>query len=349
MYNQKTKNKPKNLMTKDEVIVLGIETSCDEMAVSVVRNGKDVLSDILYSQTDVHSLYGGVVPEIASRAHTDKIIPLIDSALFEAGLSLMDIDAIAVTTNPGLIGALIVGVSAAKALSYAGNIPLIGVNHIEGHICANFVGNNSLEPPFVAVVVSGGHTAIYQVSDYTSYTYLGGTSDDAIGECFDKVARVLGLPYPGGPQIDKLSKTGQATISLYKDKKSVRDDLMLSYSGLKTAAINYLHNAKQKGETVALNDFCASLTVAAVDLLVDTAILAAKKVGLRTIALAGGVAANGYLRSRLLEVAGRDNIKVSIPPLRYCTDNAVMIASRAYYSIKKGQNLCGLDLNAGLV
>jgi len=363
MYKQRITKKFSKLQSQPIVTVLGIETSCDETAISIVRNGTEVVSDILYSQADTHSIYGGVVPEIASRAHAEKIIPLVETVLGGAKLTLGDIDAIAVTTNPGLIGALIVGVSAAKALSYAAQIPLVSVNHIEGHICANFLecepnsqatsgeynSHTAPAPPFVAVVVSGGHTAIYRVDDYTVYTYLGGTSDDAIGECFDKVARVLGLPYPGGPEIDRRAKLGSPSISLYKKPKVVRSDHKLSYSGLKTAAINYLHNIKQKGETVDINDFCASLTAAAVDLLIDTVISATLKSGLDTIAIAGGVAANSYLRDKLPKIAETHGISVKIPPLKHCTDNAAMIASRAYYSIKKGQDLCDLDLNAGIV
>ena len=383
MYNNITKQKFDDLKKKNTVTVLAIETSCDETAVSIVRNGTIVLSDILYSQIDTHSVFGGVVPEIASRAHAEKILPLIDASLKEAKLTFSDIDALAVTYTPGLVGALLVGVSAAKALSFAYNIPLIKVNHIEGHICANFLsGNVLLKPPFCAVVVSGGHTAIYNVTDYTTYNYIGGTTDDAIGEAFDKVARFLNLPYPGGPQIDKLAQKGQANISFFKNQKTVSPDFKLSYSGLKTAVINYIHNFNQrfchgdggiakikayknpskvacknfgntsvpvtKSAEINMSDLCASFTATACDLLIETVISAAKKHNLNTIALAGGVAANTYLRTNLPKTAEKHNISVVIPPLRFCTDNAAMIASRAYFAIKKGQDLAGLDLNAGI-
>ena len=349
MHTDIIKHKFDGLKNKDNVIVLAIETSCDETAVSIVRNGTNVLSDILYSQIDMHSVFGGVVPEIASRAHAEKILPLVDTSLKEAKLTFFDIDAIAVTYAPGLVGALLVGVSAAKALSFAYNIPLIKVNHIEGHICANFLDSkNSLKPPFCAVVVSGGHTAIYNVTDYTSYTYIGGTTDDAIGEAFDKVARFLNLPYPGGPQIDKLAQKGQANINFFKNQKTANSDFKLSYSGLKTAVINYIHGMRQKGEKIHLLNLCASFTATAFDLLINTAIAAAKKYNLNTIVLAGGVAANTYLRTNIPKIAEKHNITVVIPPLRFCTDNAAMIASRAYYAVKKGQDLAGLDLNAGI-
>ncbi|MCL2370852.1 MAG: tRNA (adenosine(37)-N6)-threonylcarbamoyltransferase complex transferase subunit TsaD [Firmicutes bacterium] len=350
MYTSNTKEKFDKLIGRDNITILGIETSCDETAVSIVRNGTTVLSDILFSQIDTHSIFGGVVPEIASRAHAEKILPLIDSALKDAKLTFNDIDAIAVTYAPGLVGALLVGVSVAKSLSFAYNIPLIKVNHIEGHICANFLGANSnLVPPFCAVVVSGGHTAIYNVKDYVTYEYLGGTTDDAIGEAFDKVARFLNLPYPGGPQIDKLAQSGQANINFFKNQKSISSEFKLSYSGLKTAVINYIHGMRQRGEDINLPDLCASFTATACDLLIDTVVAAAKKHKLKTIALAGGVAANTYLRTNLPIVASKQNISVVIPPHKYCTDNAAMIASRAYFAIKKGQDIAGLDLNAGIV
>lgn len=333
------------LKDKKDVYVLGIESSCDETAASVVKNGREVLSNVISTQIAIHRLYGGVVPEVASRNHTLAVIDVVDKAVKDAGITMDDVDAIAVTYGAGLIGALLVGVSAAKALAYSLNKPLIKVNHIEGHISANFVQFKELQPPFIALVASGGHTNIVKVEDYGTYRLLGGTTDDAIGEAFDKVARLLGLPYPGGPEIDRLSKEGQANITFFKPS-GVKADYSVSYSGLKTAVVNYLHNKEQKGEPVNKADVCASMTKSAVDMLVNTAIKATKEHGGDKIVLAGGVACNSYLRAKIKEEGENLGLKVYYPAPVLCTDNAVMIASRAYFSIRNGENLASLDLNA---
>ncbi len=343
MYIQKTSDKFNKLKGGDPV-VMGIESSCDETAVAIVK-GRQVLANIVASQIDIHRAYGGVVPEVASRSHTDVIITCVDDALNEAKLTLDDIDCIGVTYGAGLIGALLVGVSTAKALALSKDIPLVKVNHIEGHICANYIGTK-LEPPFVSLVASGGHTSIYKVSGYNDYEVLGATRDDAIGEAFDKVARLLGLPYPGGPQVDRLSKQGKPTIKFYKHTKGVNPDLSLSYSGLKTAVVNYIHNLRQRGEEPNAPDVCASFTVEAVDLLVDTTLEAARRSGLKTIALAGGVAANTYLRDRLKSEGEKRGFTVLFPPLELCTDNAAMIAMRAYFSAVENRNYADMSLNA---
>lgn len=342
MYNV-TKQFEK-LKNKENVTVLAIESSCDETAVAVVKNGREVLANVISTQIEIHRRFGGVVPEVASRNHTLAIISAVDEALKKSGMSFDDIDAIAVTYGAGLIGALLVGVSSAKALAYSLNKPLIKVNHIEGHICANYVEHKDLEPPFVALVASGGHTNIVKVNDYTEFELLGSTTDDAIGEAFDKVARLLGLPYPGGPEIDRLSKQGEANISFFT-KKGVKADYSLSYSGLKTAVVNYLHNKEQKNEEINKADVCASMTKCAVDMLVDTAVSAVENSGLKTVVLAGGVACNSYLREKMKTEGEKCGFNVYYPAPILCTDNAVMIGSRAYYAIKRGEDLAGLDLN----
>lgn len=343
MYTQRTSDKFARLIGGDPT-VLAIESSCDETAVAILK-GRKVLSDVVASQIEIHRKYGGVVPEVASREHTSVILDCVDKALSMAGLSIGDIDCIGVTYGAGLIGALLVGVSAAKAICLAKDIPLIKVNHIEGHICANYIATD-LEPPFISLVASGGHTAVYKVGGYNDYEILGGTKDDAIGEAFDKVARLLGLPYPGGPQVDKLAKLGSPTIKFYKHNKGVNADLSLSYSGLKTAVVNYIHNMEQRGEEVNAPDICASFTAEAVDLLVDTTIEATRRSGLKTIALAGGVAANSYLRDKLASEGAKDGFEVVYPPLGLCTDNAAMIAMRAYFSAVQGKDFADMTLNA---
>ena len=344
MYD--TTEKFNGLRTKPRVTVLGIESSCDETAAAVVVNGREIKSNVIASQVPIHRRFGGVVPEVASRNHTMAVGNVVDEALKNAGVTLSDMDAIAVTYGAGLVGALLVGVTAAKALSYATGIPLVKVNHIEGHVAANFAAFPELEPPFLALVASGGHTLILDVAGYNDYRCLGSTRDDAIGEAFDKTARLLGLPYPGGPEIDRLAKKGKNNIVFFHDKKSVNDDFSLSYSGLKTAVVNYIHTARQRGDEIVVEDVCASLTHTAVDLLVDNALVAAKRTGRDTIVLAGGVASNSYLRESLLTRGEAEGKRVLFPPPILCTDNAVMIAARAYFSIKDGQNLAGLDLNA---
>ncbi len=340
------KQKFDNLKNKDDAIILGIESSCDETASAVVRGGREVLSNVILSQIEIHKRFGGVVPEVASRNHTLALPNVVDESLKQAGITLSNVDAIAVTYGAGLIGALLTGVSSAKALSYATNIPLIKVNHIEAHVSACYLADKELTPPFIALVVSGGHTLILDVKDYNDFHKIGSTLDDAIGEAFDKVARVVGLPYPGGPNVDKLAKQGKPNIELYKHKKSVRDDFNVSYSGLKTAVINYAHNLKQKGETLNVADLCASFSVCAVDLLVETLVKAVKVYNRKTVCVAGGVASNSYLRQKVNAEMSALGVKTVIPPPVFCTDNAAMVACRAYYSIKQGLHLADNTLNA---
>ena len=343
MYTQKTKAKFDSLRGGNPT-VMGIESSCDETAVAILK-GRQVLSNVVASQIEIHRKYGGVVPEVASRSHTDVIVACIDQALSQANLTLDQIDAVGVTYGAGLIGALLVGVSAAKAICLAKDIPLIKVNHIQGHVCANYI-DTDLKPPFLSLVASGGHTCLIDVKDYNDFTLLGSTRDDAIGEAFDKVARLLGLPYPGGPQIDRLAKQGKPTIKFYKHDKGVNSDLSLSYSGLKTAVVNYIHNARQRNEEINVPDVCASFTAEAVDLLVSTTVEATKRSGLKTIVLAGGVAANSYLREKLKTEGERNGFAVVYPPLNLCTDNAAMIAMRAYFSAVENVDYADMTLNA---
>ncbi len=343
MYD--TTQKFNALRDKQDITVLGIESSCDETAAAVVKNGRQVLSNAIASQIAVHRRYGGVVPEVASRNHTMAVNSVIEEALETAGVTLEEVDAVAVTYGAGLVGALLIGVTAAKSLSYVTGLPLIKVNHIEGHIAANYAAHPELEPPFLALVASGGHTSIVDVTGYNDFKLMGSTRDDAIGEAFDKTARLLGLPYPGGPEIDRLSKLGKNNIEFVKTKH-VGNDFSLSYSGLKTAVVNYIHNARQKGKEIVVEDVCASLTHTAVDLLVDTALAAAKKAKRKTIVLAGGVASNTYLRESLAQKGKAKGFTVLFPPPVLCTDNAAMIAARAYFSIREGLDLADLTLNA---
>lgn len=325
------------------MIVLGIESSCDETAAAITRDGREVLSDVIYSQAEIHSKYGGVVPEIASRRHIEKILYVIDKALADAGMTKDDIDAIAVTMGPGLVGALLVGVSAAKSLAYAWGKPLIGVNHIIGHISANFVAFPELTPPFLCLVASGGHSHIVNVKSYTETEILGATKDDAAGEAFDKVARVIGLGYPGGPKVDKAAKEGNDKAFDFPRAKTGND---FSFSGLKTAVINTVHKMEQKGEPVPQADIAASFQRAVVDVLTEKTIHAAKISGSEKICLAGGVASNSLLRSEMAKKAKSEKIEVYYPPLRLCTDNAVMISSAGYFKYKYTGETAGNDLNA---
>ena len=324
------------------MLILGIESSCDETAASVVKDGREVLSDVIYSQADIHSKYGGVVPEIASRRHIEKVLYVIDKALSDANVTKDDIDAIAVTSGPGLVGALLVGVSAAKALSYAWGKPLIPVNHIKGHISANYVAFSELEPPFICLVASGGHSHIVHVKDFTEMEVLGATRDDAAGEAFDKVARVIGLGYPGGPKVDAAAKNGNPKAFDFPRAKTGDD---FSFSGLKTAVINTVHKMEQQGEEIPVNDIAASFQQAVVEVLVANTVHQAEKTGAKKICLAGGVASNSLLRSEFEKAAKKEGLKLYYPPLRYCTDNAVMIASAGYYAYKNG-DIADLDLNA---
>jgi N6-L-threonylcarbamoyladenine synthase len=328
-----------------EILILGIETSCDETSASVVSKGRKVLSNIIASQVDLHIEFGGVVPEIASRKHVELILPVIDSALKNAEISLNDIDAVAVTYGPGLVGALLVGVSAAKAIAAALNKPLIKINHIEGHIAANYITHKDLTPPFICLVASGGHSHIVHVKDYLEMTVLGRTRDDAAGEAFDKVSRVLGLGYPGGPAIDRQAKKGNPEAINFPRVKFNDNAYDFSFSGLKTAVINYVNHTRQKGEDLPVQDICASFQQAVVDVLVDHTILAARDNGIRTICLAGGVAANSLLRSVLEERAKKYGIDAFCPTPVLCTDNGAMIASAGYFSYIKNE-FSDLTLNA---
>ncbi|MBP3361948.1 MAG: tRNA (adenosine(37)-N6)-threonylcarbamoyltransferase complex transferase subunit TsaD [Clostridia bacterium] len=326
-------------------LILGIESSCDETAAAVTLNGRTVLSSIINTQIDIHKKYGGVVPEIASRCHINAIDAVLDEALEAAGITLQDIDAIAVTCGPGLVGALLVGVSEAKALAYAAGKPLIGVHHIKGHIMANLIEHKELTPPFVCLVASGGHSHIVNVKDYTEFEILARTRDDAAGEAFDKISRVLGLGYPGGPLIDTLAAEGNENAAEFPRVTLSDGSLDFSFSGVKTAVINYLHNAEQKGEEINKADIAASFQAAVTDVLCDHTIAAAKKAGSEIITLAGGVAANSVLRSKMTKRAGAEGIKVLYPPPVLCTDNAAMIACCGYYQLLK-DDFAPLTLNA---
>lgn len=328
-----------------DIYILAIESSCDETAAAVVKNGREVLSNIISSQIDLHTLYGGVVPEIASRKHIEKINQVIEEAIKTAQVTMDDIDAIAVTYGPGLVGALLVGVSAAKALAFATGKPLVGVHHIEGHICANYIENLELEPPFMSLVVSGGHSHLVVVKDYGEYEIIGRTRDDAAGEAFDKVARAIGLGYPGGPKIDKLSKEGNPDAIKFPRAKVDENVYDFSFSGLKSAVLNYLNMAQMKGEEVNAADIAASFQKAVTDVLVDHAIEGAKQYGFTKLAIAGGVASNSGLRSAMVEACSKSGIEFYHPSPIYCTDNAAMIGVAGYYEYIKGAR-SGLDLNA---
>ena len=328
----------------DGEIIMGIETSCDETAVSIVKGGREILSDVIISSATEHSVFGGVVPEIASRAHTLAISNAVERALKDANLTLGDIDAFAVTEGAGLLGALLVGVSYAKALAFATKKPLIAVSHIRGHMSASYLADKELKPPFMALLTSGGHTAIIAVKDYLQIETVGSTVDDAVGEAFDKVARVLGLKYPGGPNIERLAKEGKPTIKFPKMFKG-KGGYNFSYSGLKTAVINYIHNAEQKGEEIVKADVACSFQQSALDILAEKVVEATLEYGYDTITLCGGVGANGYLREKVKTLAKKQNLKTVIPEKRYCTDNGSMIASEGYIQYKNG-NFADLTLNA---
>ncbi|MCR5583906.1 MAG: tRNA (adenosine(37)-N6)-threonylcarbamoyltransferase complex transferase subunit TsaD [Lachnospiraceae bacterium] len=328
-----------------DIKILAIESSCDETAAAVIENGRKVLSNVIYSQIDLHTLYGGVVPEIASRKHIEKINPVIEQALKDAGLGLKDVDAVAVTYGPGLVGPLLVGVSAAKAVAYAAGLPLIGVHHIEGHVSANFLEHPDLEPPFLCLIVSGGHTHLVIMKDYGEYEILGRTHDDAAGEAYDKVARAIGLGYPGGPKIDKVAKEGDPKAIAFPRAKVDDCPYDFSFSGLKSAVLNYLNQAEMKGEKINRNNVAASFQAAVVDVLVEKTMHAAKEYGFKKVTLAGGVASNSALRAGMKAACEKRGLEMIYPSPIYCTDNAAMIGAAAYYEYIKG-NFSGLDLNA---
>lgn len=328
-----------------DITILAIESSCDETAAAVVRNGREVLSNIISSQIDLHTLYGGVVPEIASRKHTERINQVIAEALQTAGMTLQEMDAIAVTYGPGLVGALLVGVSAAKAISFASGIPLIGVHHIEGHISANYIEHKELEPPYVCLVVSGGHSHLVQVTDYGEYEIMGRTRDDAAGEAFDKVARAIGLGYPGGPKIDQVSKEGNPDAIKFPRAKVADAVYDFSFSGLKSAVLNYLNSCEMKGIEICQADVAASFQKAVVDVLVEHSMNAVQECGAKKFAIAGGVASNSALRGALTEACSKRGIAFYCPSPILCTDNAAMIGAAAYYEYRKGVRH-GYDLNA---
>ncbi|MCR5156929.1 MAG: tRNA (adenosine(37)-N6)-threonylcarbamoyltransferase complex transferase subunit TsaD [Butyrivibrio sp.] len=337
--------KAKEQAGEGDVTILAIESSCDETAAAVVRNGREVLSNIISSQIALHTVYGGVVPEIASRKHVEKIDGCIKAALDEAGLTLDDMDAIAVTYGPGLVGALLVGVSAAKAISFAKNKPLIGVHHIEGHISANFIENKELEPPFVCLVVSGGHSHLVLVKDYGEYDIIGQTRDDAAGEAFDKVARAIGLGYPGGPKIDKAAREGNPDAFTFPQAKIEGAEYDFSFSGLKSAVLNLINQAKMQGQELDQADIAASFQKAVVEVLAGHAIRACKEYGMNKLAIAGGVASNTALRERLEKECAANNIEFYRPSPVLCTDNAAMIGAAAFFEYRKGVRF-GLDMNA---
>lgn len=330
---------------KEDVLILAIESSCDETAAAVVKNGREVLSNVINTQIAIHTEYGGVVPEIASRKHIENINPVIKKALEDAGVTLDDIDAIGVTYGPGLVGALLVGVAEAKAIAFAKNKPLVGVHHIEGHISANYVENKELEPPFVALVVSGGHTHLVKVNDYGEYEIVGRTRDDAAGEAFDKVARAIGLGYPGGPKIDKLAKEGNPDAIEFPRAHVDDAPYDFSFSGIKSAVLNYINSANMQGKEINHADVAASFQKAVVDALVSRAVRLAKECGMDKLAIAGGVASNSALRAAVQEECAKNNIKLYSPSPVLCTDNAAMIGAAAYYEYIKGVRH-GYDLNA---
>ena len=329
----------------EEVLILAVESSCDETAASVVKNGRQVLSNVIFTQIDLHSVYGGVVPEIASRKHIEKINQVIEEALWQAGTELADITAVAVTYGPGLVGPLLVGVSAAKAISFATGKPLVGVHHISGHISANYIEYPELAPPFVCLVASGGHSHLVVVKDYGEYEIIGRTRDDAAGEAFDKVARAIGLGYPGGPKIDKLAREGNPDAISFPRAKVAENEYDFSFSGLKSAVLNYLNACRMKGEEICRADVAASFQKAVVDVLVEHSLHAVKEFGYDKFAIAGGVASNSSLREAFEKECAKRGIGFYHPSPIYCTDNAAMIGAAAYYEYKRGVRH-GFDLNA---
>lgn len=332
----------KEYKTRD-ILVLGIESSCDETSISIVKNGREILSNVVATQIDIHARFGGVVPEVASRNHLLEIDTVLKNALEQAGKTLQDIDAIAVTYGAGLVGALMVGVNYAKALAFSLEIPLIAVNHIKGHISANYLTNKDLQPPFVALIVSGGHTALLKIKDYDKFDMLGSTTDDALGECYDKVAKCLGLGYPGGVKIDKRAKEGKNSIKFISHEilPGTND---FSFSGVKTQIINYVHKLNQNGQDIPVNDICASFQTQVIDEVVKKSINVALKDKSKTLVVGGGVSANSYLREKLQDEANLRHIKVYFPSNSLSGDNGAMIASEGYFQLISGKGLAGLDL-----
>ena len=328
-----------------DILILGLESSCDETAAAVIKNGRTVLSNVISSQIDIHKEYGGVVPEIASRKHIERINTVIEEALKEAGVGLKDLDAIGVTYGPGLVGALLVGVAEAKAICFAADIPLVGVHHIEGHVSANYIENKDLEPPFLCLIVSGGHTHLVVVKDYGEFEILGRTRDDAAGEAFDKVARAIGLGYPGGPKIDKLSKEGNPDAITFPKTKIEDAPYDFSFSGLKSAVLNYINKAKMMNEEFNPADLAASFQKNVVDTLTEKTIHAAKELHINKVAIAGGVASNSTLRNSMEEACRKEGLRFYHPSPIFCTDNGAMIGVAAYYEFIKGTRH-GWDLNA---
>jgi len=333
------------LKNKENIHILAIESSCDETAASVVCNGRTVLSNVVSSQIAIHQQFGGVVPEVASRNHIANISGVVQSAISQSGLSIAQIDAIAVTYGAGLMGALLVGINFAKGLAYALNKPLLAVSHVEGHIAANYITHKSLAPPFVCLMVSGGHTCLFDVTSYTDFALIGQSVDDAAGEAFDKVARVLGLPYPGGPNVDKVAKQGNPGI-VFKLRNNLKHTLDFSFSGIKTAVINYIHNLQQSGLEVPVSDICASFQLFVAQELTTKAIAACKQQGSGTLVVAGGVAANSKLKELLTTECANQGIKLFMPELKYCGDNAAMIGAQAFFNLVQGKGLASLDLTA---